>query len=97
VIYFNFGFPEKPWIGLPPEQYSINRSFVFYPSIEETMKFIVKEHKPDQYIWLITEKRDIPMMISYKEELVNAGFRIRDDMTFFQAGEWPIVNLVKFE
>ena len=96
-FYFNFGFPERPWIGLPSEQFSINKAFIFFPAVEDTVKFIVREHAPDQNIWLITEKRDIPMKVGYKEQLINAGFKVRVDTTFFHAGEWPIVNLVKFE
>ena len=95
--YFNFGFPKKPWIGLSPERYSINRSFVFYPKIDETVKFIIQEHRQYQYLWLITEKKDTPMEVGYKEKLINAGFKVRSDTIFFQAGEWPLVDVVKFE
>jgi len=96
-FYFNFGFPQTPWIGLPPERYSINQKYIFYPAITETKKFIDQERKYFQNTWLITEKKDTPIQNGYKEELINEGYKVNLDKIFFQAGEWAIVNVVKFE
>ena len=96
-FYFNFGFPKTPWIGLPPERFSINRAYIFYLTLEQTVKFIIQEHKQYQYFWLITEKKETPVEVSYKEKLIDIGFKVRSDTTFFQAGEWPLVDVVKFE
>jgi hypothetical protein len=96
-FYFNFGFPKNPWIGLSPARYSINGAYLFYPKINETVIYILQESKEYQNIWLIAEKKDTPIDESYLEKLKEEGFRAMLDSSFFIAGEWPLVDVIKLQ
>lgn len=93
--YFNFGFPETEWIGLPPEQASIFSNVGLYPAMDRTISFLLGKKKPSSKIWLVTEKREMIGEINYLSQLKKVGLRIASDFVFYQSGQYPIVQLIE--
>ena len=93
--YFNFGFPETGWVGLPPEQVSMFSNVAIYPEMNRTISFLLSNKKPTSKIWLVAEKKEKISKISYLSELENAGLKISSENVFFQQGQYPLVHLIE--
>jgi hypothetical protein len=93
--YFNFGFPETGWVGLPPEQVSMFSNVAIYPEMNRTISFLLSNKKPTSKIWLVAEKKEKISRISYLSELENAGLKISSENVFFQQGQYPLVHLIE--
>ncbi|HEY60740.1 MAG TPA: hypothetical protein G4N92_08690 [Anaerolineae bacterium] len=80
-FYFNFGFLQNSWIGLPPAKYSFQRKTVFYPRMDETIQ-ILESTKDTDYLYLISGNVEEDQSGAYSDALIGKGLILMDSICF---------------